>query len=87
MPVGDNFQLEGGVGLGILSQELEVMVSDLKIEEEDTLFAPLFFVGLNYYSNDEFFLNFRYKLTAVNKMNDFTRRNLHLLETSFGWML
>ena len=87
LPMGQDFLFEAGLGLGVLTQDMHVRISDLDVLEDDTVFAPQVFLGFNYCPNDEFFFNCRYRFSVITKMDNFTRRNLHLLETSFGWML
>ena len=82
----DDFFLGLGGGIGLISQDIDLKVSDLKIDEQDTVFSPLLFIDFDYFPNDTFFLNWRYRYSYISKMKNFTSRNLHLLESSFGWI-
>ena len=82
----ENFFLGLGGGVGLTSQDIDIKVSDLKIDEHDTVFSPLLFVDFDYFPSDTFFLNWRYRYSYISKMKNFTSRNLHLLESSFGWI-
>ena len=82
----ENFFLGLGGGVGLTSQDIDIKVSDLKIDEHDTVFSPLLFVDFDYFPNDTFFLNWRYRYSYISEMKNFTSRNLHLLESSFGWI-
>lgn len=86
-PLSDALGLSLGVGIGGVSQDLDLKVSNLSIDEQEFVFTPQAFVGLDYFPSESFFMNLRYRYAMVGKMKTFTRRNLHLLETSFGWML
>ena len=82
----ENFFLGLGGGVGLTSQDIDIKVSDLKIDEHDTVFSPLLFVDFDYFPSDTFFLNWRYRYSYISEMKNFTSRNLHLLESSFGWI-
>ena len=82
----ENFFLGLGGGVGLTSQDIDIKVSDLKIDEHDTVFSPLLFFDFDYFPNDTFFLNWRYRYSYISEMKNFTSRNLHLLESSFGWI-
>ena len=50
----ENFFLGLGGGVGLTSQDIDIKVSDLKIDEHDTVFSPLLFVDFDYFPNDTF---------------------------------
>ena len=87
LPVHEGFIVNAGLGVGISGQDMDVRVSDLNLNEHDTIFSPQVFIGFDYFPNDTFFINWRYRYAFLSEMKKFTSRNLHLLETSFGWML
>ena len=87
LPVNEGFIVNAGLGVGISGQDMDVRVSDLNLNEHDTIFSPQVFIGFDYFPNDTFFINWRYRYAFLSEMKKFTSRNLHLLETSFGWML
>ena len=38
--MGQDFSFEAGLGLGVLTQDMHVSISDLDVLEDDTVFAP-----------------------------------------------
>ena len=63
----ENFFLGLGGGIGLISQDIDLKVSDLKIDEQDTVFSPLLFVDFDYFPNDTFFLNWRYRYSYISE--------------------
>ena len=84
--LGDSSTIFLGAGTGPFSQEFEFKLMRQGVDEEKSILAYQLFAGLNLHPNDHMIVGLRYRWMNLAKMNDFSGRELHLLELGLGYI-
>ena len=84
--LGDSSTIFLGAGTGPFSQEFEFKLMRQGVDEEKSILAYQLFAGLNLHPTDHMIVGLRYRWMNLAKMNDFSGRELHLLELGLGYI-
>ena len=75
-----------GIGLGGVSQQLELSLGGISLEQSDFLFAYQIFSGLEFRPVNSISLGLRYRWLHIDEMDLFSDRDLHVLEFWMGYL-
>jgi len=80
-----------GTGAGAFNQEIQLNFpvsasTSTAVAEQDTLFAYQLFSGINFYPTERSLVSMKYRWIAIEEMENFSGRSLHLLELAFGYV-
>ena len=85
--LSERVELLLGLGAGNMWQEMNMSFVWNKVNDEDSLLVYQVFTGLNFYLGQNLMLGTRYKWQRLSETDFFSKRDVHMVEVSFGWLL
>ena len=85
VPIGQSFALNLGAGVGMTKQEAKVVLSSIgEKTSDDWIFSYDALLGFEIQLNEDFLVGANYRWMHIDKLDEFSERDLHLLELSLG---